>query len=94
MMVSSPLLSYIDVCLPGFLSRGLTIGEAREREPHLRREDSLSPVRDGSADTVFQGRAEHLPVENSTTVDSNNVMVEWRNMNVGRFFPRAQPTSG
>ena len=53
MMVDSLLLSYIDVCLPGFLLRGLTIGEAREREPRLRREDSLSPIRDGLANTVF-----------------------------------------
>ena len=84
--VGSPLLSYIDIHLPGFLPRGLTVGETWERDPHLRREDSLSLIRDGSADTVFQGRAEHLPVENLTTADPDNIMVEQRNMNDGRFF--------
>ena len=49
----------------------------------------MSLVRDGSVDTVFQGRAEHLPVENLTTADPDNIMVEQRNMNDGRFFQGA-----
>ena len=65
-MVGRPLLSNIDVRLPGFLPRGLIVGEAQEREPCFIREGSLLPVKDGSVDIVFRGRAEHLPIEDPT----------------------------
>ena len=51
--VSSPLLSYLDVWLPGFLLRGLTLEEARHLGPQLVRHDSLEPIQDGLGDTVF-----------------------------------------
>lgn len=51
--VSSPLLSYLDVWLRGFLPRGLTLGEAQALGPWHIREGSLLPVRDGLADTMF-----------------------------------------
>lgn len=53
--MGSPLLSYLDVRLHGYLSRGLTLGEARALSPWQIREGSLLPVRDGSMDTVFHG---------------------------------------
>ena len=56
--VGSPLLSYLDVRLRGFLPKGLTLGEARRLGPWQIREGSLLPVRDGSTDRVFHGRAE------------------------------------
>ena len=37
----------------------------RHQGPRRVRQGSLEPVRDGSADTVFQGRAMHIPVETS-----------------------------
>ena len=39
------------------------VGEARDRGPQLIRVGSLVPIRDGTADTVFHGLAEHIPVE-------------------------------
>lgn len=51
-------------------------------------------VKDCSADSVFQDRVEHILVKDLTTVESNDVMVELRNMNVGRFFLGAQPVEG
>ena len=53
LMVGSPLLSYLNVRLPGFLSSGLTSGEVRHQGPRRVRQGSLKPVCDGSADTVF-----------------------------------------
>lgn len=94
MTVGSPLLSYIDVRLSGFLPRGLTIGEARARGPRFIREGFLFLVRDGLADSVFQGKAKHILVEDLTTAKSDDVMVEHRNMNVGHFFSNAQPARG
>ena len=44
---------------------GLTVREARDLGPRLIRVGSLLPVRDGIADTVFQGHAEHILVEQS-----------------------------
>ena len=63
LIVGSPLLSYHDVWLPGFLLNGLTCGEARHQGPKIVREGSLEPIGDGSGDTVFQGRAVHILVE-------------------------------
>ena len=63
LIVDSPLLSYIDVRHRGFLPPGLTVGEARDLGPRLIRLGSLLPVRDESTDSVFQGRVEHIPVE-------------------------------
>ena len=61
--ISSPLLSYIDVRHRGFFPPRLTIGEAWDLGPRLIRVGLLVPTRDGSADTIFQGRAVHTPVE-------------------------------
>ena len=94
MTVGSPLLSYIDVRLPKFLLKGLTMGEAREKGPCRRRESSLDSVRDGSRDTVFQGRVEHIPVEKPTIVAPDTIMVQQRNMNIRRYFSDAQPVGG
>lgn len=41
----------------------LTLGGARDLDPRLIRVGSLVLVRDGSADTVFHGHTEHIPVE-------------------------------
>ena len=61
--VGSPLLSYRDVQYRGFFPLNLTIDEARDLNPQLIRVGSLVPVRDRSANSVFQGRAVHTPVE-------------------------------
>ena len=63
LIVGSPLLSYLDIRLQGFLPKGLTTSEARHLGPRLVRQDSLEPIRDGSRDNVFQGRAVYIPVE-------------------------------
>ena len=42
---------------------GFTVREARDLGPRLIRVGSLLPVRDRIADTVFQGHAEHILVE-------------------------------
>lgn len=74
--VGSPLLSYINVCLPRFLPRAFTVGEARERGLRYVREGFLVPTRDGLADLVFQGRAEHIPVEDPTCAKDDDEMVQ------------------
>ena len=63
LLVDSPLLSYIDVQHPNFFPLNLTVGEARDFDPWLTKVDSLEPVRDTSADSIFQGRTIHIPVE-------------------------------
>lgn len=65
LIVSSPLLSYLDIRLPGFLPKGLTYGEARHLGPQLVKYDSLEPIQDGSGDSIFQGQLGHIPVEAS-----------------------------
>ena len=69
--VGSPLLLYLDVQLLGFLPKGLTFEEARHLGPQLVRHDSLEPIQDGSRDTVFQGRAEDIPMEAPILGDPN-----------------------
>ena len=69
--VGSPLLLYLDVRLLGFLPKGLTFEEARHLGPQLVRHDSLEPIQDGSRDTVFQGRAEDIPMEAPILGDPN-----------------------
>lgn len=63
LIVGSPLLSYINVWHRGFFPRRLTVGEPWDLGPRLIRVGSLVPTRDGSANTVFQGRVVHTPVE-------------------------------
>lgn len=63
LMVGSPLLSYLNVRLPGFLLNRLTSGEARHQGPRRVRQGSLELVHDGSGDTVFWGRVVHIPIE-------------------------------
>jgi len=75
-MVGSPLLSYIDVHLSGFLLRGVTIGETRERGPCLRGASSLEPISNDSRETIFQGKAEHTPIEEPTVAALNAIMVQ------------------
>ena len=87
--VGSPLLSYVDVCLPRFLPRGLIVGEAKERGPRFIREGSLVPAQDGSADLVFHGRAEHIPIEDPIVPEPTNDMVQRRNISLERWFPSA-----
>lgn len=81
--VSSLLLSYLDVRLPGFLPYGLTSGEARHLGPLIARHDSLEPLQDGSGDTVFQGQAVHIPLEASVSGDpvEGNLVCEGSNTN-------------
>ena len=57
------ILFYLDVQLPGFLSNILNNGDAQHRGPRRIREGSLEPIRDGLANTVFHGRAKHIPIE-------------------------------
>ena len=47
----------------GFLLPRLTVGEARDLGLCLIRVGLLVPIRDSTADIVFQGRALHTPVE-------------------------------
>lgn len=61
--IDSPLLSYLDVQLPRFLLSRLTSDEARYQGPRRVRQGSLELVRDGSADTVFQGQDVHILVK-------------------------------
>ena len=48
--VGSPLLSYLDIRLRGFLPRGLTLGKSRRLGPQQIRKGSLLLVRDGTVD--------------------------------------------
>ena len=63
MIVGSPLLSYFDVRLPGFLLHELTSDEVRHQGPRRVRQGLFEPVCDGLVDTIFQGRAMHILVE-------------------------------
>ena len=63
LIVGSPLLSYIEIRLPVVLPRGLIVGKAWERGLRFIREGSLMLARDASADSVFQGSDEHIPIE-------------------------------
>ena len=92
--IGSPLLSYIDVHLPRFLLKGLIMGEAREKGPCRRIESSLDLVKDGLGDAVFQGRAEHIPIEKPTILALDAIMVQQHNMNIRRYFSDAQPVGG
>ena len=65
--VGSPLLSYIDMRHRGFFSPRLIVGEARDLSLRLVRVGLLVPAKDGSADTVFQSRTLHTPVEEQRT---------------------------
>lgn len=62
MTIDSPFLSYIDVWHQGFLPLRLTVGEARDLDPLVIRVGSLVPIKDGSAEKVFQGRVVHVLV--------------------------------
>ena len=92
--IGSPLLSYINVRLPGFLSRGLIVGKARQRAPQYIKEGSLVLARDGLVDSIFQGRAEHIPFKDPATAEPNDEMVQRCNMNLRCFFPGTQPAGG
>lgn len=59
----SPLLSYLDVCLPGFLPNGARSNKAQHLGPRRVREGSFEPIIDGLANIVFHGRAKHVPIE-------------------------------
>lgn len=61
--MDSLLLSYIDIRSQGLFPPRLIIGETRDLGPQLIRVGSLVPVKDASADSVFQGRTIHIPVE-------------------------------
>ena len=101
----SPLLSFLNIQLPGFLPPGLTSGEAKELGPRLVRHDSLEPIQDGLGNTVFQGRLEHIPMdappwenheEEGLTTKENILaaeMVKKQLMTSEHWFPDA-PTSG
>ena len=54
---------YIDVRLPGFLPRGLSLGEAWRISPCQIREGSLLPIRYSSTNRVFCDKVEHILVE-------------------------------
>ena len=87
--VGSPLMSYIDIRLPRFLPRGLTVGEAQERGPRFIRKDSLVPARDGLVDLVFHGKFEHIPIEDPIIPELAKDMVQRGNMSLERWFPGA-----
>lgn len=53
----------MDVRLLDILPKGLTSGEARDLGPRLVKHDSLEPIQDGLGDTIFQGHAEHIPMD-------------------------------
>ena len=55
LIVGSPLLSYLDVQLSGFLQHELTSGETRHQGPRRVRQGSLEPIRDSSVDMIFHG---------------------------------------
>ena len=57
----SPRISYFDVRLPGFLSRGLMVDEAWQLGPWRVREVSPELISDGLVDTVIP--TEHIPIE-------------------------------
>ena len=61
--MGSPLLSYFDVQLCGFLPRGLTLGEAQRLGLWQIKKGSLLPVKDSLTDRVFHNQAEHIPIE-------------------------------
>lgn len=63
LLVNNPVLSYIDVQHPNFLPPNLAVGEARNLGPRLVRPDLLVPEKDASVDSIFQGCAVHIPVE-------------------------------
>lgn len=63
LIVSSPLLFYLDIWLLGFLPHGLTSGKARHQGSKRVRQGSLELVRDSSTDTIFQGWDVHIPME-------------------------------
>ena len=87
--VGSPLMSHIDIRLPRFLPRGLTVGEAQERGPRFIREDSLMPTRDGLVDLVFHGKFEHIPIKDPIIPELAKDMVQRCNMSLERWFPGA-----
>lgn len=62
-IVSSPLLSYLDIQPPGFLPCNLTSEEAKQLGPRIARQDFLEPVQDRSTDRVFQGKAVHITLD-------------------------------
>ena len=57
------ILFYLNVQLLGFLSNVLNNGDARHKGPQRIREGSLEPIHDSLANTVFHGRAKHIPIE-------------------------------
>ena len=71
--IGSPLLSYFDVRLLKFLPHGLTSDEVRHQGPKRVRQGLLEPIRDGSANTVFQGPAVHIPVETPVLDDYSSM---------------------
>ncbi|KAL0003384.1 hypothetical protein SO802_017165 [Lithocarpus litseifolius] len=99
--IDSPLLSYLDVRLQGFLPRGLTLGEAQRLGPQQIREGSLLPFKDGSVDRAFHARridpgqrqVEVESVDSSSEgtgpKDSNTEMVVRRIMMANRFLAGA-----
>ena len=94
--VGSPLLSYLDVQLLGFLQHELTSGETRHQGSRRVRQGSREPIRDGSTDMIFHDRAVHIPVEASaieTLVPTNSTarMVQQRTMALDYWFLGAQP---
>ena len=63
---------------------GLTVGEAQERGPQFIREGSLLLARDSSADFVFHGKVERVPVEDLVVLEPTKDMVQRRNMSLKR----------
>ena len=89
LIARSPLICYFDVRLPGFLSRGLTVNEARQLGPRQVREDSLKLISEGSVDTVFPTK--HIPIEDPVNPEPINDTVQRRNMGLGALVPK-RPT--
>lgn len=81
LLVDSLLLSYIDERHPNFLPPNLTIGEAQDLGPPLARAESLVPVRDASANSIFQGRAVHRLVEESSAMVQPAKQAEVKSIN-------------
>ena len=71
LIIGNPLLSYLNVRLPGFLPQGLTSKVARHLVPWLVKHDSFEPIQDSSGDTIFEGQAIHIPLEAAILGDSN-----------------------
>lgn len=95
-------------CYPTLTSNFVDFSREEYRSARLNprqiREGPLCPVRDGSVDRVFHGRAEYIPVMEPTAIvpilaanpipivekESDTTMVVWKRMTSNHFLPRGR----